>query len=209
VEIVGVAATGKYVFLGESPRDFLYLPWRQHPRDRLILLAASAGNPAELAAPLRELVHALDSSQPIFGVRTMAEIFEMRAVKIASVILRTVTCMALMGLALTLVGLYALVAYSVNRQTREIGIRMAIGAGRGRVLRMVLVRALLLTLAGAMVGTVASLGAGRLLGTVFTNAFTPLSTVLTCLVLAVTTLAAYVPARRASRVDPTVALRYE
>jgi putative ABC transport system permease protein len=119
-----------------------------------------------------------------------------------------------MGLALTLVGLYALVAYSVNRRTREIGIRMAIGAGRGAVVRMVLRRGLVLTLAGALAGTVASIGAGRLLGAVFDNAFATLSTVLTCLVvalamLAVTMLAAYAPARRASRVDPTVALRYE
>jgi predicted lysophospholipase L1 biosynthesis ABC-type transport system permease subunit len=214
VEIAGVAATGKYIYLGESPQEFLYVPWRQHPRDHLILLAESAGSPAALAAPLRELVRTLDAAQPIFDVRTMEELFEVRATKVARVLMQTVAFMGLMGLALALVGLYGLVAYSVNRRTREIGIRIAIGADRASVVLMVVRRGLTLTLSGALVGMVTSIGAGRLLGAVFDNAFTTLGTVLTCLAVAlamlvVTMLAAYVPARRASRVDPTVALRYE
>jgi macrolide transport system ATP-binding/permease protein len=214
VEIAGVAVTGKYVYMGESPQEFLYVPWRQHPRDHLILLAESAGSPAALAAPMREMVRTLDAAQPIFDVRTMEEIFDLRATKIASVLIQTVAFMALMGLALALVGLYGLVAYSVNRRTREIGIRIAIGASRASVLLMVLRRGLTLTLSGALVGMVASIFAGRLLETVFDNAFTTLGTVVTCLAVAlamlvVTMLAAYIPARRASRVDPTIALRYE
>jgi predicted permease len=214
MEIVGIAVTGKYIYLGESPQEFLYVPWRQHPRDHLILLTESAGSPGALVAPMRELVHTLDETQPIFDVRTMEELFDIRATKIAKVLMQTVAFMGLMGLALALVGLYGLVAYSVNRRTREIGIRIAIGANRASVLLMVLRRGLTLTLSGALVGMVASIFAGRLLGAVFNNAFTTLGTVLTCLVvalamLAVTFLAAYIPARRASRVDPTIALRYE
>jgi ABC-type antimicrobial peptide transport system permease subunit len=144
----------------------------------------------------------------------MEELFEVRATKVARVLMQTVAFMGLMGLALALVGLYGLVAYSVNRRTREIGIRIAIGADRASVVLMVVRRGLTLTLSGALVGMVTSIGAGRLLGAVFDNAFTTLGTVLTCLAVAlamlvVTMLAAYVPARRASRVDPTVALRYE
>ena len=190
------------------------MPWRQHPHDHLILLAESAGSPAALAAPMRELVRTLDATQPIFDVRTMEEIFDIRTTKIASVLMQTVAFMGLMGLALALVGLYGLVAYSVNRRTREIGIRIAIGANRASVLLMVLRRGLTLTLSGALVGMVASIFAGRLLGAVFNNTFTTLGIVLTCAVVAfamlgVTMLAAYIPARRASRVDPTIALRYE
>jgi putative ABC transport system permease protein len=214
VEIVGVAITSKYIYLGESPREAVYVPWRQFPRDHLTLLAKSAGSPAALAAPMRDLVRQLDPAQPIFDVRTMEEIFDIRATRIARVLMRTVAFMGLTGLVLTLVGLYGLVAYSVNRRTREIGIRMAIGAGRGSVSLMMLRRGLTLTLSGALVGMVLSIGVGRLLGSVFDNAFTTIGTVVTCLavalaMLAVTMLAAYIPARRASRVDPTIALRYE
>ena len=117
----------------------------------MILLAHSSASSASLVAPLREVVRGLDSAQPIFGVHTVEELFDIRALKLARGTTQTVGGMGVMGLALSLVGLYGLVAYSVNRRTREIGIRMAIGARKGQVLRMVLRRGLALALSGILV----------------------------------------------------------
>jgi ABC-type antimicrobial peptide transport system permease subunit len=121
--------------------------------------------------------------------------------------------LGLMGLGLAIVGLYGLVAYAVSRRTREIGIRMAIGAGRAAVLRMVLRQGIVLALVGLGVGLVASVGAGELLRAAFPSGNDQRDVVALLLVipivLAVTFLAAYIPARHASRVNPMHALRYE
>ena len=213
VQIVGVAKTAKYLFIAEPPSDFVYLPYRQRKPQRMIMLTQSAGDPASLAAPLREVVRGLDVNQPIFNVRTMEELYRMRAVSIFNVLITMVGSMGLMGLGLAIVGLYGLVAYAATRRTREIGIRMAIGANRTTVLRMVLRQGIVLALVGLVVGLVASVGAGELLAAAFPQGNDQrdvLALVLvTPIVLAVTFLAAYIPARRASRVNPMQALRYE
>ena len=121
----------------------------------------------------------------------------------------------MMGLGLSIVGLYGLVAYAASRRTKEIGIRMAIGADRPAVLRMVLRQGMVLAVVGLAVGLLASVGAGRVLGAMFPGGGGPdenpfFGYLLVALaVLAVTFLAAYVPARRASRIDLMKALRYE
>ena len=213
VQIVGVAKTAKYLFIAEPPSDFVYLPYRQRKPQRMIMLTQSAGDPASLAAPLREVVRGLDVNQPIFNVRTMEELYRMRAVSVFNVLITMVGSMGLMGLGLAIVGLYGLVAYAATRRTREIGIRMAIGADRTTVLRMVLRQGVVLALVGLVVGLVASVGAGELLAAAFPQGNDQrdvLALVLvTPIVLAVTVLAAYIPARRASRVNPMQALRYE
>jgi putative ABC transport system permease protein len=213
VQIVGVAKTAKYVFIAEPPSDFVYLPYRQRKPQRMIMLTQSAGDPASLAAPLREVVRGLDVNQPIFNVRTMEELYRMRAVSVFNVLITMVGSMGLMGLGLAIVGLYGLVAYAATRRTREIGIRMAIGANRTTVLRMVLRQGIVLALVGLVVGLAASVGAGELLAAAFPQGNDQrdvLAMVLvTPIVLAVTFLAAYIPARRASMVNPMQALRYE
>jgi predicted permease len=213
VEIVGLAKTSKYIFIAEPPSEFVYLPYRQKRPQRMIMLAQSAGDPSTLVAPLREVVRGLDANLPIYNVRTMEEFYRMRAVSIFNVLVSTVGAMGLMGLGLSIVGLYGLVAYAAGRRTREIGIRVAIGATRARVLRMVLRQGIVLALVGLVVGLVASVGAGGLLRAAFPSGddqrdFVALLLVFP-IVLAVTFLAAYVPARRASRVNPMDALRYE
>ena len=166
-----------------------------------------------LSAPLREVVRGLDVNQPIYNVRTMEALYQMRAVSIFNVLITMVGSMGLMGLGLAIVGLYGLVAYAATRRTREIGIRMAIGADRTTVLRMVLRQGVLLALVGLVVGLVASIGAGELLAAAFPqrnnqrDLLAPI--VVAPIVLAVTFLAAYIPARRASRINPMQALRYE
>jgi putative ABC transport system permease protein len=213
VEIVGVAKNSKYLLLAEPPTEYLYLPYRQHPHAQIILLAESAGDPASLVAPIRRLVQSLDANQPIYDVRTMEEFYQMTTVSLFNGIIRTIAAMGLMGLGLSIVGLYGLVAYAATRRTREIGIRMALGADRPAVLRMVLRQGVALAIAGLVVGVIASVGAGRVLKAAFPGpgaAFDPIPIlVVVPIVLAVTSAAAYIPARRASRLDPVTALRYE
>lgn len=213
VQIVGLAKTSKYLFIAEPPTEFLYLPYRQWRTQRMIMLAQSAGDPSSLAGPLREVVRGLDANLPIYGVRTMADLYSMRATRIFTVIVGTVASLGLLGLGLAIVGLYGLVAYAVSRRTREIGIRMAIGADQGDVLRMVLRQGVVLAIVGLAVGLAASVGAGQVLRAAFPSGdnqrdFGALLVVIP-VVLAVTSLATYIPARRASRVDPTQALRHE
>jgi predicted permease len=212
VEIVGIAKTGKYIWIAEPPTDFLYLPRRQNPRSRMVLLAQSAGAPAGLAAPLREVVRGLDANQPIFNVRTMEEFYDMRVVSTGNTILEIVAGMGLMGLILAVVGLYSLGAYAVSRRTREIGIRMAIGADRNMVLAMALRQGSMPALFGLAAGLALSGLSERMLTAVFpthTHVDFVSYLLVTPALLAIALLATYIPARRASRVEPMQALRYE
>ena len=212
VQIVGITKTGKYLWIAEPPTEFLYIPYRQDPKSRMILVAESAGASAGIAAPLREVVRALDVNQPIFDVRTMEEFYDMRVVSTGNTILEIVAGMGVMGLILAMIGLYGLGSYAVSRRTREIGIRMAIGASAPSVLQMTMLRGLTPALYGLAAGLVASVFAERLLKVVFpTHTQTDIGAYLLVvpLLLAVTMLAAYIPARRASRVDPMQALRHD
>jgi len=211
VEIVGVAKQGKYLWIGEPPTEFLYFPLAQNPKSSMTLMAESLGASAALAEPLRQVVRSLDANLPVYNVRTMEEFFEKDTMSGPNFIIQTVAAMGLVGMVLAMVGLYGLVAYSASRRTREIGIRMAIGAQRSAVLRMVMRQGLVLGVSGVGVGLVASYGVAKLLthwmaGTASdVSAFLPVAPAL----LVVTVLAAYIPARRASLVDPVKALHYE
>jgi predicted permease len=213
VQVVGLAKMSKYLFIAEQPLDFVYFPYRQKKPERMVLIARSVGEPVSLVAPLREVVRQLDVNMPIFNVRSMEEFYRMRAITVFNVLITTVGVMGLMGLGLSIVGLYGLVAYAATRRTREIGIRMAIGAGRASVLRMVLTQGMVLAFVGLAVGLVASLGAGQLLRAAFPTGndqrdfVAPLLVV--PIVLVVTFLATYIPARQASRLNPMRALRHD
>ena len=213
VQVVGLAKTTKYIFIAEPPTEFVYLPYRQQKPQRMVMLAQSAGDPSALTGPVREIVRRLDSNLPISGVRTMEALYEMRAIRIFRVLITVIGAMGLMGLGLAIVGLYGLVAYAVGRRTREIGIRMAIGADRAAVVRMVLRQGLVLALVGLAIGVAASVGAGELLQAAFPSGDDQADIITLLLVvpvvLAVTFIAAYVPARQAARVDPILALRQE
>jgi ABC-type antimicrobial peptide transport system permease subunit len=215
VEIVGIAKAAKVFFISEPPADVIYLPFRQHARPGLTLVTESdSANAANIAPVLRAVVQSLDPDMPVFDVRTMQDFYTQRAVKLPNMTVEIVAGLGLMGLLLALVGLYGLVAYSVSRRTREIGIRIAIGADRTKVVAMVLRQGLTLGLAGVAAGLVVSLFACRAL-TAFTwfltfDRLNPLIFVVIPLpLLLVTTLAAWAPARRAARIDPLRALREE
>jgi putative ABC transport system permease protein len=179
----------------------------------MVMVAQSAGDPSSLVGPLRQVVRDLDANLPIYNVRTMNELYRMRAISVFNVIIGIVAGMGAMGLGLAIVGLYGLVAYAASRRTREIGIRMAIGADRTAVRRMVLRQGIALAVIGLVIGLAASVGAGELLAAAFadqTNQRDFMALLLVApIVLTVTFLAAYIPARRASLIDPVTALRYE
>ena len=135
----------------------------------MILLAESDGDPASLIEPLRGLVHSLDVDQPVFNVQSFSSFYEQHAVRVPLMILQTVAAMGIMGITLALVGIYALVSYSVARRTRDIGVRMAIGADRLGVLKMVLGQGLVLSTLGITIGGLISVGVARLLAAELTG----------------------------------------
>ena len=210
-EIVGVARQSKYVFTIEPPLEYLYLPLAQNPAAAMILLLESEGPSAGLTGPLRDLVRSLDSRQPIYGVRTMEEFFDVRAHKTLGLFVEAMAGLGILGLALALVGLYGLMTYSVSLRQREIGIRMAIGADPSAVVKMVLKQGMILAGSGVVIGLSLSLGAAKpTAALVHGHGFNlPLVALVTLALLAMAALGAYIPARRASRVDPNTVLRQE
>lgn len=211
-EVVGLTADNKYNWIGEAPTPWMYLSQRQEPPPRSTLIIATTGNAAQLASPLRALVRDLDPTMPIGRVRTMEEYYYGNATSLVTTLVGVTGTMGLLGLALAVVGLYGLVAHVVARRTREIGIRIAVGAPSGAVRRMVLRYGLMLATAGTLLGLAASVPLQRLARGVFPNTqsvdlVTYLLVVPTLVVVVM--LAAYVPARRASRIDPLIALRQE
>lgn len=211
IEVVGVARNSKYLFIAENDQTFVYLPLRQNEQEQMAILAESAGDPASLAGPMRNAVRSIDAGMPVYNVRTMDNFFELRAVAVPNMILQTVGSMGFMGLTLALVGLYGLVAYNVARRTREIGIRMAIGASRADVVRLILRQGLVLGGVGVAIGWAASFGTRQIVTAGFGDlGWDPLVFIVVPLLLfAITMAAAFIPAWRASRIEPTRALRYE
>ena len=212
LQVVGIAKTGKYLWGGESPLAFLYLPFAQNSRQAMSLFTYTLGDPAALGVPLREIVHSLDPDQPVFNLRTMRDFYQVRAITNIRMVVEMVATMGGVGLTLSVIGLYGLIAYSVARRTREIGIRMSIGARRSDVLSMVLRQGLALCVAGICIGGIVSMAVSRiltagLLGLGHLNAGTYF--LVPALLFVVTMASCYVPALRASHVDPMVALRYE
>ncbi len=210
IEIVGVLNTAKIRNLGEAPRPFIYAPMAASDGP-LFLLARTSGNAEQLAAAV---------------VRTMAQVapetFVLQSgtlgghIAAMSYPLRmgaaTLLAFALVALLMACIGLYGAVSYAVSQRSREVGIRLSLGAGRGAVIRLLLTGGLRLVAGGAVVGMVMALIAGKLLeGLLFgVRAFDPVTLVMVpVLLLSVAALAAYLPARRAGRIDPITALKAE
>jgi ABC-type antimicrobial peptide transport system permease subunit len=176
------------------------------------LLVATSPRAASMAGVVRDAAHSIDPNIPIFGTRTMDDFYASRVLYTTNLLLGSVAGMGMLGLTLAMVGLYGLVAYAASRRTREIGVRIAVGATRGAVLRMMLRQGFGLAVCGAAVGVLGSVATRGALQSVFRGAarVDAMTYVLVVPVLiAVTLLAAYIPARRAARVDPLRALRTE
>ena len=215
IQVVGVAKDSTYLAFGEPRLSFLYLPVAQQPLTGLTLLVETPGDAAALVEPLRNLVRSVDARQPIYNVRTMREYFRTQGLQTMHLVVNLVGTMGLLGLSMALVGLYGLISYSVSRRTREIGIRIAIGAQQLDVLRIVLRQGMLLAIIGVGLGLAGGFGVLRIIRAAFTrlqegSMFDPWTfIVLPITLLAITLLASYIPARRAAAIDPNQALRYE
>jgi putative ABC transport system permease protein len=212
VEIVGVVKTTTLGFPGELPQPGIYFPFRQRPYGQMTLLVTTGTDSAALVKPLRDVVRRLDADVPIFDAQTMEVFYGGRVRSFGTTMVRLVGGMGLMGLLLTMVGLYGLVSYTVSRRTREIGIRIAIGATYARIVAMVLRQGMAPAWFGLAAGLMLSVLTSRLFGRlvpfghqVEARTYYPVVPLL----IAVTLVAALVPARRAARVNPTVALRCE
>jgi len=209
--IVGIAPDVKNRELDARPDEEIYLPYAQMPNVFLDIAVRTSSDPAALVNAVRGELRAIDPDQPLSRVLTMEKILDdgVAPRRFEAVLLGTLAALAFV---LALAGIYGVISYSVSLGTREIGIRMALGAQRIEVLRLVMRRGLLPVLAGVAIGTAASFAATRALeswlyGIGAMDALTYAAVALT--LLAVSLLAAYVPARRATAIDPLAALRYE
>jgi len=212
VEIVGVAQTIKYQSTTEKPRDFIYMPLAQHSVERMTLMLRSSGDPLQLVQPVKDVVRVLDANMPMLETRSYEDYYQNKIVEGPRIAIKLVGSMGAVGLLLAVAGLYGLVAYNVSRRTREIGIRIALGAGKSDVLRLVMGKGLVLVGIGAAIGLAMGFGVEQLMNSMLFNAggVDVLAYVIVVpTMFLVTMLAAYVPARRASRIAPTQALRYE
>ncbi len=215
VQIVGLAKMAKYFWIAEPPQDFIYLPYTQEKNAAMTLMAESdAPDAATLAPVVRDVVRGIDPDMPVSNARTMQDYYTQRAVKTPDIIAESVAGLGTMGLILSMVGLYGLISYSVSRRRREIGIRMAIGADRQKVIRMILGHGLVLGSIGVALGLIASFFACRAVITVawvatFDHLNYALFPAIAIPLLLITVAATYAPARRASLVDPMRALRDE
>jgi predicted lysophospholipase L1 biosynthesis ABC-type transport system permease subunit len=161
-EIVGVAKQSKYLNPLEPPPEYFYLPMAQNPTAAMTLMLETEGPPAEVAGRLRDLVRRLDAKQPIYAVRSMQEVYDVMVKQRMDIIREIIGALGFLGLGLALVGLYGLMTYSVSLRYREIGIRMAIGADRSAMIKMVLKQGMALATSGIAIGLLLSLTAGKL-----------------------------------------------
>ena len=209
--VLGVVPTGKYLRLGEDPTAFIYLAHNQHWTAGQALVTHVTGDPAAFIPTLRAEVRALDANMPLGDVRTLDDHLG-TALLPARLVGAVLGIFGLLGLLLASVGVYGVMAYSVSQRTREIGIRMAIGAAQRDVVRLIMRQGLTLVLIGVAIGLVGAVGASRLLRSILYGGpmIDPLTfTLVPLLLVGVAALATWLPSRRAASLDPLIALRHE
>jgi putative ABC transport system permease protein len=210
-EIVGVVADVKHQNLQGPTQPEFYFPQAQMPMSVMTVVMRASGDPRALQNPARGVVQSLDKNAPIYGVRTADELVG-RSVAAPRFNTLLLGLFAGVALILTAVGLYGVVSYSVAQNTQQIGIRVALGAKTGDVFKLIVGHGTLLTLVGVVIGlgvayALTWLMSSLLYGVAATDPWTFAGVAMLLMVVAL--MACYVPARRAMRIDPVVALRYE
>ena len=211
LEIIGVARTAKYRDLREEPLSFIYLPLSQEYQPDMTLIVRTAGDPAALLGTLRNEMSGVNKAVPVSSVRMMSETIagQLAVDRMIAVLLSVFGGAALL---LAAIGIYGVMGYAVAQRTREIGIRVALGADRGNIMTLIVRRGLMLTVIGASIGLVLAFALTRALKSLLfgVSATDPLTfSAIVTLLVAVALVACYFPARRATKVDPIVALRNE
>ena len=210
-EIVGVARTAKYRNLREPPLPFIYIPFSQEYQTGMVLLVRTKGDPEEVVGSLHNEMRALNKDVPLFSVQTMSERIggQLAADRMVAVLLSVLGGGALL---LAAIGIYGVMGYAVAQRTHEIGIRLALGAEQRDILRLIVGQGMVLIAIGAGIGLALALAATQVLKSLLfgVSATDPLTFASVIVVLVgVALLACYLPARRATKVDPLEALRYE
>jgi predicted permease len=210
-EIVGVAADGKYNTLGETQQPAFYRPLLRDYNPSAALVARTTGDPRAAIAALRGELLALDPSLPTYDVRTLSEHLDVPLFpyRMAAVVLGT---FGVLAMVLAAIGIYGVMSYVVAGRTREVGVRVALGAARSDVLLLIMKQGMSLALIGLLAGLLVGFGVAQLMVKLLfgVNPTDPLTFAGVSILLAVVAaLACYIPARRATKVDPLVALRYE
>jgi predicted permease len=207
--VVGVVKNTKHQFMNERPEPTIYMSYFQHADNETIVQVNAKGNPADLAPTVQKTIHEIGGQFPVFDVRTMRETTQMA--RIFAVMQSTFAGMfAVIALILAATGIYGVVAYRTQLRTHEIGVRMALGASRANVLRLVLLQGMWLTFAGLGAGLALAFGLTRFIAELLygINANDPTTVALVTTLLAVISLlACYLPAHRAMRVNPVSAIR--
>ena len=210
-QVVGVVGDVRQDSLVKAGRPEVYAPLLQVPVPYMALTIRTRAEPAALTAAVRHAVMAVDKDQPLFQIKTMEQVVE-DSVGGRRFQMSLLTIFAAISLGLAAIGIYGLMSYTVSQRTHEIGIRMALGAKRGEVLHLVLRHGMMLAIFGVVLGTGGAFLLTRLLSGLLygvgANDPTTLLSVAT-LLTGMAALASYVPARRATRVDPMIALRCE
>jgi putative ABC transport system permease protein len=209
--VVGVVGNSRQISLDAEPQPELYLSDLQEPQAQMSLVARAASDPSNLVAAAREQVWALDKNLPVTNVKNLSQFFSDSVAqrRFNAILLGLFAAVALL---LAAIGIYGVMSYTVSQRTQEIGVRIALGANPGDVVRMVVGRGLRLILIGTAAGLALSAALTRLMSALLfdVSATDPLTYALvTLLLVAVALLACYVPARRAAAADPLVALRCE
>ena len=211
VAVVGEVNTVKYATLGEAPQAVVYMPLKQHYSPAVMLYVRAKGDPTKAIPLVRSTLRTLAPSVPLLRVQTMEQVLvqSLTAPRMGAELLGT---FGLLALVLAAIGTYGVMSYSVNQRTQEIGIRMALGAQPGNVVRLILLNGMAMVAAGVVVGLGLSVLLAKSMNTLLygIGMFDAPSFLSTAGLLILVALGAcYIPARRAMRVDPIVALRYE
>ncbi len=211
MQVVGVAQDGKYTGLNENRWSFVYRPQWQYRVGPTTVVVRADSDSQKMIALVRSELQRLDPNLPIASARTLVERLSLPLLP-ARIVASALGGFGLLALLLAAIGIYGVMSYAVSRRTREIGVRMALGAQRGHVLRLVMGQGTALTLTGVAVGLLAAFGLTRLMKSVLfgVSATDPLTYAgVAALLTFVALLACYIPARRATKVDPMIALRCE
>jgi len=209
--IVGVVGDVRQNVWDRQPRPTVYVPYMQVPVRSTGLVIRTARDPLALAAAVREAVRNLDPNLAIYELKTLERVIQQEAIALNYMAV-LMGVFGVLGLILSAMGVYAIMAYSVTERTHEIGVRIALGARSSHVLSAVMTRGSVTTLIGLVIGLGLALALARLLSSLVygITATDPATFGFNALVLAASAaLATYIPARRATRVDPIIALRYE